>query len=647
MPVNIDVDVVNNNQEMRNKSRAFLYRYRSDFSDFKRELQNFSVSDFIGQYQHCEMTTPFMQALWQGEHRDKVQHVIQLMAASGATSWPQWMKEIEDTDNQAFETYQKIQAEIYPGFAGDVRDFFDKKDFKYWILPQHQDKLSIIKSLKGTPASNFGGALFAFLLGSTPFVLSGSLAAAMGNLTPDEKNAFSVMPTAVAGLSRLISTQKTGEGYGKETVESLFLLCATGLFGVAFIVNQFDVSTLEPSDSVYWALWLFNFMTALALSTFSTMPMAADSAPDDTEEERNRRYQLLLGITPETSALGRFLRKGPTVHAGVVGGVAGLGAPALLSSAPYLISKFGLDGTYALAGSGMLAGLLGLHLLWQNLVLDQLLRHKVEMREAKALAKFLGQKRQVDPTLTFTQKLKALDSASGAALGMACSRYGMTFGLFTLYCVMMPATARLRGLAEENAANFTALGTALSTSVRSVVPLSSCSRNTLMNGSLLTIAAGLSWFAMAKEDQSWMTAFYFSQIGTGVGNFVGIAKAQEESPDNAGLIISFAGAMGVFFPMFFEQLLAAYTPSDEDAEHRKTAPQFLSLAAVSAVVLAVSASYDYLKKKPAVSAVPAVNDEQPTGSLLSHSPHRFNYQSVRKADTDDVSKKERSCTVLV
>ncbi|MDX2345751.1 MAG: hypothetical protein QNK11_02605 [Legionella sp.] len=602
-----------------NQLRAFLFK--EDFLAVQAELQDLNLSDFIEAHHDFNMTTPFMQAAWKnkdGPEAVKVQRVIQLMLAPNETSWLEFTQNLEDNNLDIFETYQKIEAEIYPGFAHDLKAFIaaaEKQgvDWRLFIPPQYQHRIDIIETIEETPERNLGGAVAAFFLGSGPFALSPTLAAAMTALTQDQKKAFTVLPTAFAGLLRLLSVQKTAEGYGQETAEILLALMAIGLALVAFITSHFDISTLEPSDSIYWALWGSVFLIALGLSTFSTMAMAADSAPGDSEEERNRRYQVTLGMQPESTLLGKILRSDKKVHGSIIGGLTGIATPMTTLIAPRATAAVGLSNTYLLTGMGVMAALPVLHCYWNNLPFDQLFRKEVPLRETRALAGFLGDKRKfVDPRRTFPQKIQNLDIGAWKACVMAIIRY-TSFALFTLLCAVGPGMAEDHGMTEINAYDLIATGTLLSTLFRSGAGFLSCSRSTLMNTSLLTIVASLSWFASEKNIHRWAVTFAFVELGVGAANSASLALAQEEAPEHANLIFSAAGAMGVFSSMALEALPVT------------------DLKYVFLLIFGLTVAHDYTKKKPVVSE-----------SVLSQSPHKFDYGAVSTEEGD-----LKKCQVLV
>ncbi len=450
------------------------------------------------------------------------------------------------------------------GFDGT---FILKNNSKSDIIPEcfkeHQD---VIEAIKGTPASHFLGALSGYALGFGPFVLGGVLARELTNITPFQRMILAAAPTALGGVLRLWAAQKTDEGKGKEAILSLLSTSVVGLLGIFYFVEQSDVTQIQATDLEYWGLMLSNALSGAGIATFSAaMPMVARSAPNDTIEISNARIHRLTGVQPEVTWMRRFLRKGPADHMGMVAGVGGLMPPIAITTATFSVSAFGLGETYALVAGMTVLGELGLHFFWQNLPLDQLRAAGVPLARAKQIAAWMGQTEQVDPTVTFFQKLERLNSREIKALTVMCSSYIATFGVLMAFTSTGTLMFERRGESKEMAAGLVAGVSAVSTLVRSGMAIPNqlpLSASTLTDMSLAAMAASLLLFAISEQETDWLLCLPIFAIVNGVGLYAVFKQIAEDLPDHMGLASGLAGGAGAFSAIFINIAFAAFASAN-------------------------------------------------------------------------------------
>nr|MCH9690225.1 hypothetical protein [Gammaproteobacteria bacterium] len=523
----------------------------SKFSEFQDLLRSLNLTTLM-QAPPGEVT-PFIQQVMEGgqawatdspasdEAVNAFQAVVALMdamKASSATTFSEFIDDIRQDNSEVYETYQVLEAELFPGLGFDGPDIFAvmKKNgqsdlITRFIPPQFRPYQEAMEQVKGTPASNFLAPLFAYALGFAPYILGGVVARELTQITSFQRMMLAAAPTALGGGLRFWAAQKVDEGQGKEAISPLLTLSLCGLVGILYFVKTSDVPNIQANDLEYWGLLFANMLSGAGIATFSAaMPMCARSAPNDTVEESNARYQAMTGSEPSRSWMSQVFRKGPSDLMAFVAGIGGLTPTVALLAASSAVPSLGLGETYAIFGAVTLAGQLGLNKCLHNLVLDQLREQAVPEDIAKDIAYWMGQKQQVDPTQTLFQRLNALDSRQVKALVTMCASYVATFGI--LMALTSTATVELqeRGESKTVAPEITAAVSALSTSVRSVMPIPKwpVDSSTITNTALASMAVSLLVFAIAEEKAEWLPVLFVFAIANGAGNYGVFAQITDD-----------------------------------------------------------------------------------------------------------------------
>ncbi|MDF1677907.1 MAG: hypothetical protein P1U32_04355 [Legionellaceae bacterium] len=613
----------------------------ADFGEFQHALRALDCAGLI-QNRAC-VTTPFLKRVMEGAHAwsvdvpssdesaqafADVQHLINLMKGSTETSFSAFIQEIERSDSGAYNTYQTLESELFPGLGFDGQLIFDAmrengKSIKSLIPPQFRPYQTAIERVKGAPASHLLGALFGYALGFAPYILGGILARELTGLTEYQRMTLAAAPTALGGIFRLWAAQKADEGRGKQAISTLFTISLCGLLGILYYVEKTELPEVKGDDLTYWGLMFANALSGAGIATFSAaMPMAARSAPDDIDKlaERDARLSQLTGTEIRSTWFGRLLRKGPADHMAVIAGVGGLTPPIALITASALVPELGLDGTYALFGAMTLTGQLGLQVFWQNLVLDQLREQGVPMPIAGDIARWMGQKQQVNPDMTFFQKLRALKHSQLHALMTVCSSYIATFGVLMAFTSTGTLMLERRGMSSQAAAGLIAAVSGVSTLVRSgmAMPKWSVGAGTITNVSLAVMATSLLLFAISERESDWLPLLFVFAIANGGGNYAVFAQIAEDLSDIVGLASGLAGGIGacsaIFINVCFARLVSLnqmITAPEKGVSATKTANEYLLGAAICSLCLVNNIIYECAKSSRAENHVMSEEETQP------------------------------------
>ncbi len=597
----------------------------ADFPDFQESLKALDLSALM--QTEPVVRTPFLKQVMAGGHAwtmdlpvsevdeaafNDVVRLMNLMKSSKAASFSAFIEDIALRDIEAYHTYKLLEAELFPGLGFDGRLIFDtlrekNQPISAIIPPQFKAYQSAIEGVKGTPASGLWGSLFAYALGFAPYILGGVLARELTGITPFQRMTLAATPTALGGIFRLWAAQKADQGQGKQAISTLFTMSLCGLLGIFYLIKKTDLPDIRGTDLAYFGFMFFNALSGAGIATFSAaMPMCARSAPDDVDklDEREARLFAVAGIEVKTSGLGRFLRDSPANHMALVAGIGGLTPPIALMAASAAVPRLGLGETYALFGAVTLTGQLGLNQFWQNLVLDQLREQAVPMPLATDIARWMGQKQQTNPDVTFFQKLNALDTHQIKALTVMCASYVATFGVLMAFTSTGTLMLERRGTSKEMSAALIASVSGVSTLVRSgmAIPKWPVSSSMLTNFSLSAMAMSLLLFAIAEGKTRWIPLLFVFAVVNGVGNYAVFKQIAEDLPEIVGLASGLAGGVGAFSAIFINVAFAGLVStnsvtgvSHEGIKQTDTANEYLLGVAICALCLVSNVIYDCTK----------------------------------------------------
>ncbi|MDF1645772.1 MAG: hypothetical protein P1U61_02160 [Legionellaceae bacterium] len=597
----------------------------SDFSDFKVSLKALSFDAVQGD--NLISRTPFMRHLMEGGQAwamsesaspaalkafSDVVYLIELMDQSSAESFRVFIEDIQQKEPDAYQAYEILESHLFPGLGFDGAMIFkvlkeNEQPIQHIIPPQFRAYQAAIADIKGTPASHLFGSLFGYALGFAPYILGGVLARELTGVSSFQRMTLAAAPTALGGIFRLWAAQKVDEGCGKQAISTLFTMSLCGLVGIFYLVYQTDLPDIRGSDLAYWGLMLSNALSGAGIATFSAaMPMCARNAPGDVDklEEREARLLGTTGTMIKTTTMDYLLRKNAADHMALVAGIGGLTPPIALLAASAAVPRLGLAETYAVFGAITLTGQLGLNVFWQNLVLDQLREHEVPMPLARDIALWMGQKQRPDPSITFFQKLNALDDHQIHALLVMCASYVATFGVLMAFTSTGTLMLERRGASNGAAAGLIAAVSGVSTLVRSgmAIPKWSVSPSMLTNLSLASMAISLLLFAVVEGEADWIPLLFVFAIANGVGNYAVFAQIAEELSEIVGLASGLAGGVGAFSAIFINVAFAGLVStnkvvsvSPEGLPQTDTANEYLLGVAICALCLTTNVIHDCFK----------------------------------------------------
>lgn len=550
--------------------------------------------------------------------------LIQLIVLSKSRSFSAFIQEIQASHPEAYKTYQCWEALIFPGLGFDKNVIFKNLDdarINAMIPPQFKTYASQIKRVKSTPMMNLVGPLSAYALGWTPFFLANLLAHQLTEATAIERFVLASAGTGLGGGLRFWSAHQVDTGFGKQAIMHLQIASLGGLCGVLALIYGQDLSKLTSHDLKYWGLLFFNALSGAGLANFSAaIPLCARGAPGDGIEAHRARVLDYTGEEPGGHCVSSILRHNAAQHIAWVGGLGGLALPGSWVLSTVLVQQLGLSEAYLISGAMMIAGLYGLSHVLEDTILGQLRHDDVPSDVARDLAAWMGQKNQVNPEISFVQKLLQLECHQITGLIVMCSNYISTFGLLLAVASTGQLTLERRGLNPSHASHVIASIISLSALVSAgmALPTWPIKSSTLTQGSLMVMAMSCLLFAFSENDAVWLSALYVFAVANGIGNYSVFDQIAKDHVEIIGLASGFSGGMGAFSAIF---MCAMAGVSSDGVEQTNRAHEYALGAVICLIALMGNVLRDVLNQYSSRPGYDQIYDEEANTQELVFRTH--------------------------
>jgi MFS transporter, NNP family, nitrate/nitrite transporter len=402
-----------------------------------------------------------------------------------------------------------------------------------------------INAMKGNQVTNLIGPLAANAIAFGPYMLGAELARAFVSLTSFERMLLAGASTVGGGFSRFWASQKADEDKAFDATLILLMISLVGLGGIYALLTMRDVSEVKGRDPEYPIAVVLNALSGAGFAVFS-LAVSIGSRSRLNHNFSDRLSQWISGLSPAD-------------RMALIAGIPGFMPAILLLAFSYLVSEVGLAVTYGLVALMTLTGQLGLYFGWHNLVFRQLCAQGVPEEAARTIAAHMGQK-QVDPKVTFFEKLGALNQRQRITLGVISWLYMISFGMFIAITGTLLLVLSRRAIDTAMAVWIAAAVVAGSTAVRSLMIFlkDAFSPSQLTNLSLVMMGTSLLLFSILEEKSAWLLALSVYAFWDGVCLNTSFAQAATDLPAAlVGFVCGVAGGMGGCSAFLFDLMFAA------------------------------------------------------------------------------------------